>query len=645
MRYNPLTDTWSAMTTVNAPLARFGHAAVWSGNLMVVWGGLHAAWYYDSLSDQWYYSKVVLRSGGRYDPAANTWTPVQTTTAPAARADCAAAWTGSQLIVWGGFYYGDWNIRFPLQDGGRYNPTTDTWSSLSTNGAPAARSAPSTVWTGSRMIVWGGLSLGDFLGDGGRYDPAANTWAPSSISGAPTARMGHTAVWTGSRMVVWGGRDYTYAFCDSGGRYDPVANTWTSTSLNGAPVARAGHTTVWTGSHMLVWGGMDDTYPYHLFEQGGRYDATNNTWADMSILPAGAELGARRNATALWTGSELIVWGGENDGRYLRGGARFDPVINAWTALSLTNTPAARTDHTAVWTGTEMLVWGGYNGQALSSGGRFNPALNTWSAMTTNGAPTARRAHTAVWTGDKMIVWGGYIGEGRQNTFLGTGGRYVPSQDRWSTMSTNSAPVARARHTAVWTGTEMLVWGGYFELGTTKPPLRNYLRSGSSYRPELDLGPLSQPWVALTTKGAPAARRAHTAVWTGQEMIVWGGSDGTALNTGARYLPASGNWSAVTTSDAPTARLYHTAVWTGTQMLIWGGLAGSTEYDTGARYSPTADRWWPITTVSAPAARYDHSAVWTGSEMLIWGGYDGANCLDTIKGYTAPVTLYLYLKP
>jgi N-acetylneuraminic acid mutarotase len=128
-------------------------------------------------------------------------------------------------------------------------------------------------------------------------------------------------------------------------------------------------------------------------------------------------------------------------------------------------------------------------------------------------------------------------------------------------------------------------------------------------------------------------------------MIIWGGSDGGVLNTGARYLPVADTWRAVSTNGAPTARQDHTAVWTGTHLLVWGGRAGATEYNTGARYSPTSGKWCPITTTSAPGARYDHGAVWTGSEMLIWGGYDGANCLDTIKGYTPPVILYLYLKP
>ena len=35
---------------------------------------------------------------------------------------------------------------------------------------------------------------------------------------------------------------------------------------------------------------------------------------------------------------------------------------DTWTATSSTNAPVARYNHTAVWTGSEMIVWGGYNG-------------------------------------------------------------------------------------------------------------------------------------------------------------------------------------------------------------------------------------------------------------------------------------------
>ena len=56
----------------------------------------------------------------------------------------------------------------------------------------------------------------------------------------------------------------------------------------------------------------------------------------------------------------MIVWGGGADGpTYLNTGARYSPSTDSWTATSTTNAPDARTGHTAVWTGSEMIVWGG----------------------------------------------------------------------------------------------------------------------------------------------------------------------------------------------------------------------------------------------------------------------------------------------
>ena len=55
-------------------------------------------------------------------------------------------------------------------------------------------------------------------------------------------------------------------------------------------------------------------------------------------------------------------------------------------------------------------------------------------------------------------------------------------------------------------------------------------------------------------------------------MIVWGGNGtGGDLNTGGRYNPSTDSWVATTTTGAPDARVLHTAVWTGTEMIVWGG--------------------------------------------------------------------------
>ena len=102
--------------------------------------------------------------------------------------------------------------------------------------------------------------------------------------------------------------------------------------------------------------------------------------------------------------------------------------VGNWTATSTTDAPDQRAYHTAVWTGTEMIIWGGSNGNSrLNTGGRYNPSTDSWVATTTTGAPAGRWIHTAAWTGSEMIVWGGYNNDDPGNT----GGRYVPCTGGW----------------------------------------------------------------------------------------------------------------------------------------------------------------------------------------------------------------------
>jgi hypothetical protein len=62
-----------------------------------------------------------------------------------------------------------------------------------------------------------------------------------------------------------------------------------------------------------------------------------------------------------------------------------------------------------------MIVWGGYNGSSLNDGGRYNPTANTWTAVSATDAPAPRYSHTAVWTGSEMIVSGGSGASGTLN--------------------------------------------------------------------------------------------------------------------------------------------------------------------------------------------------------------------------------------
>ncbi len=320
---------------------------------------------------------------------------------------------------------------------------------------------------------------------------------------------------------------------------------------------------------------------------------------------------------ALWTGSEMIVWGGFGGGGtgYLNTGAKYNPSTDSWVATSTIGAPDARDNNTAAWTGIEMIVWGGsIVGPPTNTGARYNPGTDSWTITSTANAPTGRLYHTAVWSGSEMIVWGGYGVTG----FLNTGGRYNPNTDSWTTTSTIGAPDARDTNTAMWSGSEMIVWGGAVR--------GHFVNTGGRYNPSTD------SWTATSTINAPTARANHTAVWTGSEMIVWGGvSDTSDLNTGGKYNPRTDNWTATSTINVPTARVAHTAVWTGNEMIVWGGFDNeSFNYsNTGARYDPSTDSWTATSTSHVPRARSGHTAIWTGSEMIVWGGFDGDTTLNT----------------
>src|SRR5438094_3229457 len=58
---------------------------------------------------------------------------------------------------------------------------------------------------------------------------------------------------------------------------------------------------------------------------------------------------------------------------------------------------------------------------------------DTWTGISTANAPSGRDGHTAVWTGSEMVVWGGYGGQALG--ILNTGGRYNPSTDSWTATS------------------------------------------------------------------------------------------------------------------------------------------------------------------------------------------------------------------
>lgn len=362
------------------------------------------------------------------------------------------------------------------------------------------------------------------------------------------------------------------------------------------------------------------------------------------LWSAQASLGApspRYYHSAVWTGRELIVWGGLNGSTYYGDGARYNPALNTWTPVSAAGAPSPRAFHHALWTGSEMLIWGGSDATSLkNTGARYNPDTDSWTPISDTDAPTGCVGNSAVWTGSEMMVWGGRFDN--VPSFSNDGGRYDPITDSWTPIPTNGAPSARTAHIAVWNGTEMVVWGGaHFGTAWCCQTVHN---DGARFNPT------NNSWTSISASGAPLGRYNCSGVWTGDGIIVWGGTGaGADLNNGAIYTPANDTWANLPASGAPSARDTHTAVWTGKEMIIWGGeVPGGGTFNDGARYNPALAAWSPLTTSAAPSSRYAHTAIWTGFAMLVMGGATPSTpnqYFNDIFSYQLPTTMYLYLKP
>ncbi|RYZ13747.1 MAG: hypothetical protein EOO70_08305, partial [Myxococcaceae bacterium] len=229
----PGVGTWTALRAQSSGVVQ----AAWNGSELFLWGDAR---------------------GGLYSLGRDEWTPATTEGEPGVRGEehalgilqASLLWMDSErVLLWGGLGCG------PIQsescdDGFVYDAARDTWSKLDAESPPLGRHAHSTVWTGDRMIVWGGVNLDAEnqllpLSDGAIYDPATNRWSPISGVGAPSRRSEHTAVWTGTKMIVWGGWEQGESspkLPEDGAVYDLASDTWTPMTRTGAPFACHDHT-------------------------------------------------------------------------------------------------------------------------------------------------------------------------------------------------------------------------------------------------------------------------------------------------------------------------------------------------------------------------------------------------------------------
>jgi len=326
---------------------------------------------------------------------------------------------------------------------------------------------------------------------------------------------GMATVWTGHEIIAWGGGSGgggNWQASDDGAAYDPAADRWTT--LPPAPVpGRIGASAVWTGREVLFWGGQADQDTIEA--DGAAYDPQTKQWRTLPPAP----IGPRTQHQAVWTGHEMVVWGGY--GRccpvdsviHDPAAAAYDPATNRWRRIAAVPPPWSGDDGfaTTLVAGGRPLVW--RRGQLAA----YDPATDRWSAVpgappvTTPPPGTAIDPVTlAISAGDEVFTWVGNAGHL-------DGAAWRPSTSTWR----RTAPLDAQ------TGSAVVAAG----------PDRLFVAAGQSAR-VAEYRISGDRWSELPLPPFPTRSDANLA-WTGSELIVWGGmgDEGPEMD-GAAWRPS-----------------------------------------------------------------------------------------------------------
>jgi N-acetylneuraminic acid mutarotase len=234
--FNLRTDKWRELRH-SVP----GGITVWTGREAIGWGGGCCG---DADSN-----------GAAYNPATNTFRKLaRSPLAPEQQP--IGAWTGHELVlVVSGISAVDGKpLPARLARAAAYNPATDSWRRITSPPQHGTRFVGTAVWDGREMLVVGTGAQGQ---SAFAFNPATNRWR--RLAFLEPGHVGASAVWTGKRLLLWGGFRYDPKRGDGaaphGLAYDPRTDRWSA--LPQWPLrARSGSTVVWTGRALLVWGGL-----------------------------------------------------------------------------------------------------------------------------------------------------------------------------------------------------------------------------------------------------------------------------------------------------------------------------------------------------------------------------------------------------
>lgn len=304
---------------------------------------------------------------------------------------------------------------------------------------------------------------------------------------------------------------------------------------------------------------------------------------------------SRTSAVTALTGSDYLVWGGEDGTDETDRNDGFAMDLDSGAVTAIPPAPIRRSGGTqGAWTGTELVVWSAHAPGCGACDGltpqaaAWNPRTKTWRAIAAPPLVAVTDTQAAVWTGALVVTV----------TSGGAAAAYDPAADRWITIATVQAR-ASGRASLVWTGSEVVYWAPASFAGPFPSPIG---------RPVADRGwrwaPGRDAWEPLPNLPDGHRTQLASAVWTGSDVVVWGAATGgdsaKDIAVGARWRPGDETWKAMAPSPQGAGRGYvGTAGSQGLAVDRATGLVVVTPIDLGDGattptamvYEPRSDTW------------------------------------------------------
>ncbi|AUX44200.1 uncharacterized protein SOCE26_056640 [Sorangium cellulosum] len=271
-------------------------------------------------------SNVTVSTAELYNPTTNTWASAPNM-ASTRRGHTMTLLGNGKVLVVGSDYTVAATVPAQL-----YDPAANSWTSVSSTSVDLVRAVhTATLLQNGKVLVAGGSAVpGDVLATTALFDPVTNTWSATAPMTIP--RIAHTAtlLQNGKVLVTGGYGSHLHGYVKTTEIYDPTTDTWTPKS--NMSVIRVDHTaTRLDNGNVLVvggneWPGVGDLSTTEIYNPG------SNTWsAGPSIIARSLHAAVRLND------GRVLIAGGEDDSILLRSTQIYSPVTNTWTTTGPMN--------------------------------------------------------------------------------------------------------------------------------------------------------------------------------------------------------------------------------------------------------------------------------------------------------------------